>query len=335
MQAAGCLSVLCLLLIETHVLVFSKIGVLYCASFATVLTSVVTSFMWHFSLNGISVFLLLSSFISQVTGWGTQIFFIPWFASNYNPRMISLLSSGTILMIFFLVSLEIIQQPGGARIFSPTVYYMVASIVYAGTFVICLCTFNSGIGRLTSKDEVQALEPWRDSLCAQIFTSVFWETKLLTFGRIWMIQLTWSVVPLALPYAAENTTSTFGNDGENFLQWAIAIGYVLEFLGSVASYIPTGKFWIPESIALNTISTGVISMAASGIGQWTSWGMRLVLIVAVASNRFAFGWAMPMFPREISRRYPDLKELLVRSNALWSLNANIIIRFVIWYVSDY
>lgn len=76
-------------------------------------------------------------------------------------------------MVSFLVSVEIIQEPGGAQVFSPTVYYLLTSIAYATTFGVCVYTFNSGIQRLTTKDAVQALEPWRKSLCAQTFTPVF------------------------------------------------------------------------------------------------------------------------------------------------------------------
>jgi len=236
-------------------------------------------------------------------------------------------------MILFLVFLEIAQQPGGAKNFSPKVYYLVACGVYAVTFAVCVYTFSSGIGKITSDGGVQTRVSWQKSFLTQTFTSMFWETKMLTFGRIWQIQMTWSVVPLALPYAATNTSNSTGNDGENFLQWAIIMGYIMEFLGATTSYIPTGKYWITESIVLNTSATVVIAIAACNIGEWSSWEMRISLIIAVCVNRFTFGWVMPLIPRELSRRYPDAKELTVRSNALWSLYANILVRLPLWYFS--
>jgi hypothetical protein len=145
--------------------------------------------------------------------------------------------------------------------------------------------------------------------------------------------MTWSVVPIALPYAATNTTDSARNDGANFLQWAIIMGYIMEFLGVTASYIPTGKYWITESIVFNTMGTTVIVLAACNIGKWSSWEMRILLITAVCASRFTFGWCMPMIPRELSRRYPDAKELTVRSNALWSLYATIVVRLPLWYFS--
>jgi len=269
MESAGCLIVLCLLFIETHVIIFSKIGILYCSSFATLLLSLVLAFTWHFSLDGVSIFLLLGKFVGGITGWMQLIFVMPWFANNYNPRMISVFSSGNTLMISFLVFLEIIQEPGGAQIFSPKLYYLLASIVYAISFGVCVYTFHSGIGRLTSKDGVKALEPWRKSLCSQTFTPMFRETIKLAFARIWAIQISWTVVPIALAYAATNTTNSSENGGVNFLQWAIAVGYIMEFLGSVTTWIvtATGHFWIPESLALNTMAGGVIAIAACNLGD--------------------------------------------------------------------
>jgi len=335
MQSAGCLCILCLLFVESHVTNMSKIGMLYFASLCTVVSSILLTFAWHYSLGGVSVFLLLASFVGQITGWVRWIFVFPWFVTNYNPRMISALITGNSFMISFLVCLEIIQEPGGVRTFSPTLYYLVTSMIYGANFGVCIYTFNSGIGRLTSKDAVQALEPWRNSIWTQTFTPVFCETKLLTFGRIWIIQCTWAVAPIALPYAAENTKISTGNDGENFLQWAIAVGYLMEFLGSASTYIARKKFFIPESMALTTIGAGVIVMAAFNVGDWSSWWMRVVLMITVGASKFFFGWVDALIPRELSRRFPEKKELVVRSNSLWSLYASIVIRLPLWYVSNY
>jgi len=332
-QSLGCFVALCLLYIETHVVIFPKICLLYCASFGTVLMSVVLTFTWNLSVEGYSLFLDLASFVSMLTGWGSMIFVVPWIADNYNPRKISAFMTGNTFMIFTLMSLSLIQQPGGSQYFSPSVYYVVASILYAATFATCVYTFQSGVGRYTSKEAVNFLEPWRDSLWAQTFTPVFWKTKMLTFGRIWMIQLSWAVVPTALPYAAANTTSD-ESDGEDFLQWAIIMGYLTEFLGSSSSYIPTGNYWIRESIAVNTMSNGIIILSAFGVGEWSSWGMKVLLMTGVAISRFTFGWTMPLILRELSRRFPDKKELLVRSNSLWSLYANIVIRIPLWMLSS-
>jgi len=334
MQAIVTLAVVCMLYVEIHLIIFPKIGLLWCLSFGTVLLCGVLSFTWHFSMNGCSLFLYLAMFLGMLTGWVQMIFVIPWLANNYNPRIISVFLAGNTYMIIILVSLELIQEPGGARIFSPSVYFIVAVIIYVITFGVCIYTFNSGIERVTSKNAVQALEPWRSSLWTQTFTPMFWDTKMLTFGRIWMIHFTWGVIEVALPYAADNTTSSDANDGENFLQWAIAIGYLTEFLGSITSYMPTEKFWIRESIALNTFANGVIILAAANVGVWSSWVMKFLLMTSFVVARFSFGWAMPLIPRELSRRFPDKKELVVRSNSLWSLYANVVMGVPLWIYSS-
>jgi len=334
MQAIVTLVVMCMLYVEIHVTIFPKIGLMWCLSFGTVLQCGVLSYTWHFSVNGLSLFLYLAMFLGMLTGWVQMIFVIPWIANNYNPRIISVFLSGNTYMIIILVVLELIQEPGGAKIFSPSVYYMVAGMIYWITFGVCFYTFNSGIERLTSKDAVQTREPWRDSLWTQTFTPVFWDSKMLTFGRVWMIHLTWGVIVVALPYACDNTTSSNANEGENFLQWAIALGYITEFLGSVTSYIPTEKFWIRENIALNTIANGVIILAGANVGVWSSLGMKFLLMTSFLIARFSFGWTMPLIPRELSRTFPDQKELVVRSNSLWSLYANVVFGVPLWMLSS-
>jgi len=334
MQAVSAVIFLGWFYIETHVITCSKIVVLYCASFATVLMSIVLSFAWHFTLNGLSLFLFVGSFVGQMVGWVNYIFVIPWIANNFIPRMISPFSSGNPLMILFLVVVELIQEPGGSRNFSPGGYYRLAAIVYAATCCVCVYTFNSGIGRLTPTDEVKELETWRKSLCTQIFPEEFWDTIFYTFGRMWANQWTWTAVPLALPYAAENTTTSSASDGEDFLQWATAVGYLMMLIGSVVSYIPTEKYYLKETLAVNTMANALVLVAAGNIGDWSTWTMKTILMTAVAASRFSIGWFVPLCFRELTRRFPKKSELLVRSNSLWHLFSNIICRSIVWLFSS-
>jgi len=333
MQSLSSLTFLLFLYIETHVYTFPKAAILFCASSATVIISIVLSFAWNFSMGGISIFLLVGSAVGQMVGWIQYIFVIPWIAMNYNPRLISAFVSGNALMIITLVILQVIQEPGGARNFSPSVYYLLAASIYVATFGVCLYTFISGFERLTPKGAVQKLEPWRSSLWTQTFPTVFWDTKLYTFGRVWANQLSWTVIPIALPYAAEHTSNEESNAGENFLQWSIAMGYIMYLAGSLGSYIPTKKYWIRESLILNTISNGVVLIAACNFGDWSTWPMKLVLMTCVMASRFTSGWVVPLFLRELIRRFPDQKELLVRSNSLWSLYGNIVFRLLLFMIT--
>jgi len=327
MQAVSSVIFLGLFYIETHVIMFSKIGVLYCSSFAAVVMIFVLSFSWHWSVDGLSLVLFVGSFVGQMVGWVNFIFVIPWISKNFNPRMISAFVSGNPFMILYLVSLQLIQEPGGGQNISPGEYYRLAGIVYAVTFGVCVYTFNSGIGRLTSTDVVQAVEKWRKSLWTQTFPTEFWDTKFYTFGRIWCNQFTWTAVPIALPYAADNTTP---NPGENFLQWATALGYLMLLAGSVGSYMATKNFWLKETFAMNTMSNFVVILAAYNIGDWGTWTMKIILMTAVSASRFSIGWFIPLCFREITRRFPEKSELLVRSNSLWHLYSNIICRTLVW-----
>jgi len=334
MQAVSSFIFLGWFYIETHVVTCSKILVLYCSSFATMVISIVLSFGWHFTVDGLSLFLFLGSFVGQMVGWVQYIFVIPWIANNFNPRMISAFASGNPFMIIFLVCLELIQEPGGDRNFSPGGYYRLAAIVYAITCGVCVYTFNRGIGRITTTDEVKELETWRKSLCNQIFPREFWDTKFYTFGRIWANQLTWTAVPIALPYAADNTTTSSSSDGEDFLQWATALGYLTLLLGSVASYIPTEKFWLKQTLIVNTMANLIVILAAVDLGDWSTWLMKAILMTAVAASRFSVGWFVPLCFRELAKRFPKRSELLVRSNSLWHLFSNIICRSLVWMFSS-
>jgi len=334
MQAISALCFLGLFYIETHVTTFPKRGSLYSASFATLFVSIALTLSWDFTVDGVSVILLLGTFVGQIVGWVQFIFVIPWIAMHYNPRLISAFVSGNAVMVLSLVIVQIIQEPGGDKNFNPTLFFLIAGIMYVITVFACVCTFSSGIGRITSKDKVWPLKPWRSSLWTQSFPSVFWEAKLYTFGRVWSNQWSWTVIPIALPYAADNTTISESNDGECFLQWAVAVGYVMMLAGSLGSYIPTGKYWIKENLILNTISNTVILIAASNIGEWSSWPMRVLLMVAVSTSRFSYGWIIPMCMRGCARRFPEQKELLLRSSSLWSLYANILFRILLWMISS-
>jgi len=330
MQAVSSVIFVGLFWIEIHVITISKIGALWCSSFAAVVMIFVLSFSWHWSVDRLSIALFAGSFVGQMIGWVQFIFVIPWIANNFNPRMISAFVSGNPFMILYLVTLQLIQQPGGGQNFSPGVYYGLAGIMYAVTFGVCVYTFNSGIGRLTPTDAVKDLGTWRKSLWTQTFPPEFWETKYYTFARIWFNQWTWTAVPMALPYAADNTTTTSANSGENFLQWATALGYLMLLAGSLSSYIPTKKYYLIETFAMNTVANLVIILSAYDIGVWSTWTMKVILMTAVAASRFSAGWFVPLCFRDIARKFPENSELLVRSNSLWHLYSNIIFRTLGW-----
>jgi len=327
--------ILGLLCIETYV-PFPKLGILYCSSFVTLLTCIALIFGWSFSFGGISMFLFLGAFAAAMVGWVQYIFVIPWIADNYNPRIISLVIAGDELMIASLIILQIIQEPGGSQNFSPTIIFLIAANFYAITCGVCVFTFQSGIGRLVPDpaDSIQALEPWRNCLWTQTFPSMFWDTKLVTFGRIWVQWWSFTVHPMALPYASENATGSDADDGVNFLQWAMSIGLFMGLAGALGSYIPTEKYWIREGIALNTISNGVVLIAAANIGEWSSWLMNVVLMTSVAVVKFSCWWVLVLCMRELASRFPDYKELLVRSNSLWTLYGMIILRCILWMIGS-
>jgi hypothetical protein len=330
MEAVGCLIFLCILYIETKML-WSKAKLLYFVSFVTLLTSLILAFTWYNTWDGSSVFLLMGMTVGEIVGWVQYILVIPWIVRNYNPRMVSPFIAGNGLMIWILVTVEIIQQPGGWLQFSAMVYFLIAAVIYATTTVVCVYTFESGIAKLTLKEGLKSIEPWQTSLKLQFLPTGWRATKHLIFARIWGEVLTWSVAPIALPLAAANTTST--SDGENYLEWAITVGLLSMLVGFLSSYFVTEKFWIFESLVVATFANGVILLAAANVGDWSSWAMRTILMIAVALTRMAFAWSIPLIFRETERRYPENSEALVRLNSLWALVALAFFKPIFWAIA--
>lgn len=327
MEAVGCLAFFCMLCIDTQML-WPKKYLLYIFSILTLLMSLTLAFSWSISIEGFSLFIMLGMTVGELVGWVQYILVIPWIIRNYNARILSPFIAGNGLMIWVLVTLEVIQQPGGLLRFSPMIYFLIAAIMYAGTLGVCIYTFESGFEKLTSEDDLQTLEPWQKNLWLQLFPKGWQKTKKYIFIRIWGEGITWSLVPITLPYAAKNSVTT--DDGEAYLQWAISIGLLSMLIGYLSSYLATERFWIFESLVAATIADGIILLAAANIGTWTTWPMQVLLMLSVAVSKMAFAWSIPLIFRDIERKFPENSEVLVRLNSLWALIASVLIKTTMW-----
>lgn len=333
MEALGGLCFLFILWLESHML-WPKRFILYSISSLTVLMSLMLAVTWNLTMHGSSLFLLMGMLVGSLIGWVQYTLVIPWILRNYNTKMLTPFIAGNGLMVYILVVIEITQQPGGSQKFSPTVYYLIALIIYVSTFGVCVYTFESGIERLTPKEGVKTLEPWQTSVYLQFFPDGWRETWWLIFIRVWEDSLTWSVAPIALPFAAANTSDSSTNEGVNFLEWATTIGLLAMLLGYMCSYLATEKFWIFETAVGLTVANGIILLAAANVGDWTSWLMRALLMIAVGLSKMAFAWTIPLIFRAIERKFPEKSEVLVRSNSLWALLASVFVKTTLWMLSS-
>lgn len=242
--------------------------------------------------------------------------------------------AGDGVMTLILVIMEIIQQPGGSQIFSPKVFYLIAAVFYAGSVGAGVYILQNGVERITPErgDSVQTLAPWQTDICLQLFPVGWRQAKRYLFIDMWLTLLTWWTVPVILPYAASNTTDSSTNAGENFLQWAIAFGLLMMFVGYQSSYLATKNFCIVECAILSTLISLTIFLAALDVGNWTSWTMRTILIAAVGLNRLLFGWSVTLLFREIKLKFPENGEAISRFATIWMIMASVIVMTVVWWL---
>lgn len=330
MQAVGSVIVLFIFYIDTLLLCRRKVFV-YAISALSVLTCLVLSFSWDFTVNGVSLFLQSGVVMASIIGWVQFVTIIPWLVRNFNPRMLSAFLAGDGLMTLNLVILEIIQEPGGARTFSPNVFYLLAAMIYSASFVVAVYILQNDIEREVPED-VEKVTDWQTSLWLQFFPTGWRKVIRYFFIQLWLVTWVWWVIPTALPFAAANTTDSSTNSGTDYLQWILALGFLGMLCGYLCSYLVTEKFWINEAIILFSLMGPIIILAAAGIGDWTSWTMRTILMIVAISARVLFGWIIVLIFREIMLKYPENGEALCRYCSLWTLVSGVFILTLQWWL---
>jgi len=332
MWSVSAVIVLFLLYIENF-RYFKMKTIIYISSSLAVVTCLALAFTWQYTVLDVSLFILIGMVEAVVIGWVQYIIIVPWFVKNYNSKMLSALFAGDGLMTLILVILQIIQQPGGSKTFTPTVYILIVSLVYFISLIIGVFILEKDIERVTKEDNYQVLgESGVRSYWRQFFPDGWREGTTYLFIQLWTYGWAWLVIPVVLPFAAENTTSSSTNDGENYLQWTGTVGLIGLLIGYVSSYFAKEKFWIWETLLIQTVTTAIILLAAADYGNWTSWGMRVFLMCAVALNRMLFGWIITLLFIDIDRKHPKNGEALCRFSSLWSMVFSLIIMTILWWL---
>jgi len=329
MQAVSALIVLIILYIDTK-LPFDRKVFVYIISALPVLTCLMLSVFWESTVNGVSVFLLSGVIIAAIVGWLQFILIVPWLVRNFNPRMLSGFLAGDGLMTLTLAIMEIIQQPGGVQTFSPKVYFLISGMIYLFSLGVAAYILQNDIEREVPVN-IQKLEPGQTSFNLLFFPSGWWKAKRYIFIQLWLVFWTWWVIPVALPFAAENTTGS-ASTGANYLQWILGLGFLGMLCGYLSSYLATDKFWINETLVLFSLMVPIVILAASDIGDWTSWTMRTILMLAAVMTRVLYGWIIVLLFREIMLRHPENGEALCRYSSLWTLVSSIFILTLQWWL---
>jgi len=287
-------------------------------------------FFWESTVNGVSVFLLSGVIIATMVGWLQFIIIVPWLVRNFNPRMLSGFLAGDGLMTLTLAIMEIVQQPGGVQTFSPAVYFFISGMIYASSLAVAVYILQNDI-ELEVPVNVQKIKPNQTSFRLLFFPSGWWKAKRYIFIQLWLVFWTWWVIPVALPFAAENTTGSTST-GTNYLQWIVALGFLSMLCGYWGSYFATENFWINQTLVLFSLMVPIVILAAMDIGDWTSWTMRTILMFAAVMTRVLFGWTIVVLFREIMLRHPENGEALCRYSSLWTLISSIFVLTLLWWL---
>jgi len=302
--------------------------------FFALITCFILALTWYITINGVSVFLYYGMAASMIIGEIRYTIMIPWFVRFFNPRMVSPFCAGGPLMTTIFCIMTLIQQPGGIQLFSPTVFFLVTMLMYLSSVVSGIYIVVKGIQRREDeKLSENVVEPWQSSMALQYFPSKW--PLALPYASVFIWNLIWSswLMPVFLPYASDNTTPEGStNSGENYLQWAMILSYAAKMVGSLASHYVTEKFYTNELTLLATVIYPVFILASVGIGTWTSWGMKILLMADVMLVKAILGWCYPLIFRGISKKYPEHRGPFSRFTALWAMTLSVPVLTLEWWL---
>jgi len=333
MEAVGALLVICIMYVDTFTQM-PRIWWTWGNMFFALITCFILALTWSVTIYDTSVFLYYGMVASMIIGEIRYTLMIPWLVRYFNPRMVSPFYAGGPLMTTIFCIMAIIQQPGGIQLFSPTVFFLLTMIMYLLSVGAGIYIFRSGIQRREDeKLSAGVVEPWRSSMALQYFPPGW--PRAIPYASVFVWNLIWSswLMPVFLPYASDNTTPDGStNSGENYLQWAMILTYAAKLVGSLASHYVTEKFFINELSLLSTVIYPVFILAAVGVGTWTSWGMKFLLMAVMMLVKGIQGWWYPLTFRAISKKYPEDRGPLSRFTGLWAMTLSIPGLTVEWWL---
>jgi len=271
---------------------------------------------------------------------------LPWIASNFNPKMTGAFIGGNSFMSAVCVLLQIIQSPGDARRFSPTIYWTLLAIPTA-IALPCALYIKSLVERRSKYADLEAGATGSytkgpdehddvDSHDGEIRSAM--EFLFPSFGRrvvgytvlnVYMSAMTWWVLNTILPFASAATASDLGGVGEDVLMWASALSVLGLLLGTqLSSFVNEDmNFRLPHATALLTVMLVPVIMASCGYpqGRWKSRGAKIVIIAAVFIIRTSFGYMVPLIFRDINRKMPNISESAGQFCSFWTQAVSLLV----------
>lgn len=277
---------------------------------------------WSYQISGVSLPIHMSMAFGTFVGLVGFTVVIPWI-SDFNPRLISAYWSGLGFLTIFMVVIEVAQEPGSSRNFTPTVFFLSFSWVIVIAILVGIWIWREDIGTNgKNPDAVQLLPKWRTSLWTQVFPT-YWRKALPYLGiKVWTAALTHWILVVMLPFAAAHTEIGPGEDceegsGADVLQWCYGMGNVATLFGTLLSNCAAQKFYLRPLLGLQTIAVLIVVIAATRMFDFTSKGMKEVIVILSTLVNFLFGWIGPCVYREAAMRNPVYAEGMNRFISLW------------------
>lgn len=207
--------------------------------------------------------------------------------------------------------IEIVQEPGGAKNFTPLVYFLIITVSYLFSTCAILLIIKNNIG---NPIEVKGLE--RESLRTRMFPEDAGKVSYWMAISIWNNFLVYCVLQIILPYVAVNTGAV--DEGANWLQWGYAILSIGSLCGTLASYSAvTGSFALTETTVLLTGFSIPILMAGFGIGNFTGSAAQTFLNICLGLSGAISGWQIPLIFRDCCETYPSRASELTTYLSYW------------------
>jgi len=291
-----------------------------CLSIAVPAMTFILALTWRFHIGRFNISIVGISCLATVLGNFSVTIVIPWIASTFNSKAISAFCAGNALIVFFEVALQSLQRPGSVRLFSPRIYFFIVGTLSIPSIFALFCILKLSRKRIQSTTSGAVAKEFC-SLWSQMFPDGWTDGVPYVAYYVLSSMVTWWVCSTILPYAASNTDGGgCENKGEDFLAWTISFGYASGLVGSVFSVLAQeGRFFLKTSIIIQVVACFVVVLAAFGISDWTSWGMRSLLFGAMCVVRFGYAWNTPLIFREVAERHPENAENMTRFVSIWTM----------------
>eukprot|EP00929_Paragymnodinium_shiwhaense_P121933 TRINITY_DN9438_c0_g1_i1.p1 TRINITY_DN9438_c0_g1~~TRINITY_DN9438_c0_g1_i1.p1 ORF type:complete len:464 (+),score=44.06 TRINITY_DN9438_c0_g1_i1:67-1458(+) len=298
----------------------------------TIAMSLLSGYMLGAGLWSVSsLFIYASVFIGQSVGTLVPFGVVVWIIQNgFNPALISSLYFGGSSCALSASILSWVQQPGGERLFSPSVFFLIITTPVLGSAFAYAFIRRNRIGAvmvMTDRTKNEGPSSFLQMLLKNI--SEWWFSALL-LGLIWAVMAvgSWVVLRAVLPYAAANTVightactpdckevcnslataatcnamsackwsadQCIVDKGANYLQWVQSLAQWACAAGMGCTVLmPTMRLWIfPLLWVLPMCIICAMAFATTDFWEFPAAGVLLIVLTCLARFFAAYFEAM-------------------------------------------